>query len=146
MYSFVDGLLTFGALAVAKLLTQEPSRRFQYGYWHLESLVAAVESAILVTACIYAVVDAMQGLMSGGHHVAYGLGLIWAGVMGATGFVMAAYMSCLARRQHSILLAVDARAWLLSGFVSLALLCGARIPGRDGRRRRRHPPRGRRPA
>jgi predicted Co/Zn/Cd cation transporter (cation efflux family) len=28
MYSFVDVLLTFGVLAVAKLLMQEPSRRF----------------------------------------------------------------------------------------------------------------------
>lgn len=122
MYSFVDILLTFGALAVAKLLTQEPSRRFQYGYWHLEPLVAAAESAILATACLYAVVDAMQGLLSGGHPVAYGFGLIWASVMGATGFAMAAYMNRKARLQHSILLTVDARAWFLSGFVSLALL------------------------
>lgn len=122
MYSFVDVPLTFGALAVAKLLTQEPSPRFQYGYWHLEPLIAAAESAILVTACLYAVIDAVQGLMDGGHHMAYGFGLVWAGLMGATGFVMADYMNRLARREQSILLAVDARAWLLSGFVSLALL------------------------
>jgi cation diffusion facilitator family transporter len=122
MYSFVDVLLTFGALAVAKLLMREPSRHFQYGYWHLEPLVAAAESAVLVTACIYAAIDAVQGLMSGGQHVAYRFGLVWASLMCATGFVMAAYMSRLARRQRSILLAIDARAWLLSGIVSLALL------------------------
>src|SRR5690606_24493857 len=107
MYSFVDVLLTFGALAVAKLLMQEPSRRFQYGYWHLEPLVAAAESAILVTACLYAAIDAVQGLLSGGHHMAFGFGLVWAGLMGATGFAMAAFVSRLARRQRSILLAVD---------------------------------------
>jgi cation diffusion facilitator family transporter len=122
MYSFVDVPLTFGALAVAKLLMQEPSPRFQYGYWHLEPLIAAAESAVLVTACIYAVIDAVRGLMDGGHHMAYGLGLVWAGLMGCTGFVMADRMNRLARRQGSILLAVDARAWLMSGFVSLALL------------------------
>jgi cation diffusion facilitator family transporter len=122
MYSFVDVPLTFGALAVAKLLTQEPSPRFQYGYWHLEPLIAAAESAILVTACLYAVIDAVRGLLDGGNHMAYGTGLVWAGLMGVIGFVMADYMSRLARRQRSILLAVDARAWLMSGFVSLALL------------------------
>lgn len=122
MYSFVDVPLTFGALAVAKLLTQEPSPRFQYGYWHLEPLIAAAESAILVTACLYAVIDALRGLLSGGNHMAYGAGLAWAGLMGVIGFVMANYMSRLARRQRSILLAVDARAWLMSGFVSLSLL------------------------
>ncbi|EIM26783.1 cation diffusion facilitator family transporter [Microvirga lotononidis] len=122
MYSFVDVALTFGALAVAKLLMQEPSPRFQYGYWHLEPLIAAAESAILVTACLYAVIDALRGLMNGGNPMAYGAGLAWAGLMGTTGFVMADYMSHLAHRQRSILLAVDARAWLMSGFVSLALL------------------------
>jgi cation diffusion facilitator family transporter len=122
MYSFVDVLLTFGALTVSKLLMQEPSRRFQYGYWHLEPLVAAGESALLVTACVYAVINAVQGLMSGGYQVAYGFGLLWAGLMCVTGFAMAAHMRRLARRQDSILLGVDARAWLLSGFLSLALL------------------------
>lgn len=54
MYSFVDVMLTFGSLAVSKLLMLEPSRRFQYGYWHLEPLVGAVQSALLATACVYA--------------------------------------------------------------------------------------------
>jgi predicted Co/Zn/Cd cation transporter (cation efflux family) len=38
MYSFVDEVMTFGALAVSKLLMQEPTRRFQFGHWHLEPL------------------------------------------------------------------------------------------------------------
>src|SRR6478735_10062937 len=57
MYSFVDVLLTFGALAVSKLLMQEPTRRFQFGHWHLEPLIGAVESAILTTVCIYAAIN-----------------------------------------------------------------------------------------
>ena len=79
MYSFVDVMLTFGALAVSKLLMQEPTRRFQFGYWHLEPLIGAVESAILTTVCIYAAINAVQGLTSGGYAVSYGFGLIWAG-------------------------------------------------------------------
>src|SRR3954454_9492191 len=72
MYSFVDVMMTFAALTVSKLLTQEPTRRFQFGYWHLEPLVGAVESVILITVCVYAAINAVQGLMSGGNAVSYG--------------------------------------------------------------------------
>jgi cation diffusion facilitator family transporter len=122
IYSFVDVMLTFGALAVSKLLNQEPTKRFQFGYWHLEPLVGVIESAILVTACVYAIINALQGLKSGGHSVSYGFGLVWAGIMCVSGVAMAAYMGRLARDQGSILLKVDSRGWLLSGLLSLALL------------------------
>ena len=122
MYSFVDVMLTFGALTVSKLIIKEPNRRFQFGYSHLEPLVAAVESAILVTVCIYAAINAVQGLMSGGNAVSYGFGLLWAGVMCVSGMAMAVYMGRLARAQDSILLTVDARGWIMSGLLSLALL------------------------
>jgi cation diffusion facilitator family transporter len=122
MYSVVDVVMTFAALAVSKLLMQEPTRRFQFGHWHLEPLVVALESAILATVCVYAAINAVLGLTSGGHAVSYGFGLVWAGVMGIPAMAMAIYMSRLARSQGSILLAVDARGWLLSGLLSLALL------------------------
>jgi cation diffusion facilitator family transporter len=122
IYSFVDVMLTFGALAVSKLLNQEPTKRFQFGYWHLEPLVGVIESAILVTACVYAIINALQGLKSGGHSVSYGFGLVWAGIMCVSGVAMAAYVDRLARDQGSILLKVDSRGWLLSGLLSLALL------------------------
>jgi cation diffusion facilitator family transporter len=122
IYSFVDVMLTFGALAVSKLLNQEPTKRFQFGYWHLEPLVGVIESAILVTACVYAIINALQGLKSGGHSVSYGFGWVWAGIMCVSGVAMAAYVGRLARDQGSILLKVDSRGWLLSGLLSLALL------------------------
>jgi cation diffusion facilitator family transporter len=122
IYSFVDVMLTSGALAVSKLLNREPTRRFQFGYWHLEPLAGVVESAVLVTACVYAIIDALQGLTSGGLAVSYRFGLVWAGVMCVSGMVMAIYVGRLARDLGSILLEVDSRGWLLSGLLSLALL------------------------
>ena len=52
MYSFVDVVLTLGSLSVSKLLAREGSRRFQYGYWHLEPMITALGGAILTIACI----------------------------------------------------------------------------------------------
>jgi cation diffusion facilitator family transporter len=122
MYSFVDVLLTCGALAVSKLVVREPTQQFQFGYWHLEPMVGSVQSAILVTACLYGAVNAVQGLIGGGYEVSFGWGALWSGIMGAAGMTMAVYIGRLAQVQRSLLLEIDYRSWLLSGVLSLALL------------------------
>ena len=124
MYSLVDVVLTVGSLAVSRLLAREGSRRFQYGYWHLEPLVEAFGGAILALACIYAGINAVDGLMTGGHEVSYGFGAAWAAVLCVTGLLMAAYMKKQARALQSGLLGLDARSWLVGGLLSLALLVG----------------------
>ncbi|HLU77663.1 MAG TPA: cation transporter [Burkholderiales bacterium] len=122
MYSVVDVMLTFASLAVSKLLTQEGSERFQFGYWHLEPLLIALGSSILVIACLYAAVNAVQDLLGGGRVVSYGIGAAWAGVLCITCFVMTVYMGRIARRLKSGLLILDSRSWLVGAFLSLALL------------------------
>lgn len=122
MYSFVDVIFTFASLAVSRLLTQEGSPRFQFGYWHLEPLLIALGSSILVIACLYAGVNAIHDLLVGGRVVAYGWGAAWAAVLCVTGFVMTAYMGRLARRLKSGLLMLDTRSWMVAAFLSLALL------------------------
>lgn len=122
MYSVVDILLTCGALGVSKLVIREPSQHFQFGYWHLEPVIGAIQSAILATACLYGVANAVQGLIGGGYDVDHGYGAVWAAVMGASGVVMALYIRRIARLQRSLLLEVDYRSWLLSGLLSLTLL------------------------
>jgi cation diffusion facilitator family transporter len=127
MYSFVDVVLTLISLAVSRLLAREGSRRFQYGYSHLEPVVGTFGGAILVLACIYAIINAIKDLTSGGHDVAYGFGAIWAAILVVVGGGMALYMSRLSRQHNSGLLSLDARSWLISGALSLAVLVGFAI-------------------
>lgn len=122
MYSFVDILLTCGALGVSKLVIREPSQHFQFGYWHLESVVGAIQSAILATACLYGAASAVQGLIGDGYEVAHAYGALWAAFMGAVGITMALYIKRIAHLQRSLLLEVDYRSWLLSGLLSLSLV------------------------
>lgn len=124
MYSLVDVVLTVASLMVARLVANEGSRRFQYGYWHLEPLVEAFGGAILAMACIYAAVNAIDGLLTGGHDVSYDFGAAWAVVLGVVGMAMWAYMGRHARTFESGLLALDSRSWLVTGLLSLALLIG----------------------
>jgi cation diffusion facilitator family transporter len=122
MYSFVDVPVTLLSLAVSKLLARERSHRFQYGYFHLEPLVAALGGAILTFACVYAIVNAVTDLMTGGHIVRYGAAAIWAAALGICGMVMAFYAARKARALDSNLLAVDSRGWIITAILSFALL------------------------
>ena len=121
IYSFVDVLITLLSLIVSQLLAREGSRRFQYGFFHLEPLVAAIGGAILSIACIYAGVNAVWNLMSGGHLVAYGMAAVWASIVSVCGFGMYVYIDRTSRELHSGLLALDARSWLVTAVLSMAL-------------------------
>ncbi len=127
MYSFVDVAPTVVSLIVVKLLARGSSRRFQYGYWHLEPLVAVLRDSILVIACIYAAIGAVNALASGGHDVSYGLAAVWAGSFCVVGFIMTLYLGRRATALQSPMLKIDARSWMVSAFLSLALLLGFAI-------------------
>jgi cation diffusion facilitator family transporter len=124
MYSFVDVVPTIVSLVVVKLIAQGSSHRFQYGYWHLEPLVAVLRDSILTVACIYAAVDAVNGLASGGSDVSYGMAAAWAGALSVIGIAMTLYLHRRARDLQSPMLKIDSRSWLVSACLSLALLIG----------------------
>ena len=127
MYSFVDVVPTVVSLLVVKLIAHGASHRFQFGYWHLEPLVAVLRNSILVVACIYAAVDAVKTLASGGHDVEYGRAALWAGILCVIGFAMTLFLSRRAKALQSPMLKLDARSWVVSAFLSLALLIGFAI-------------------
>jgi cation diffusion facilitator family transporter len=122
IYSFVDVLITLLSLIVSQLLAREGSRRFQYGFFHLEPMVTAIGGAILSVACIYAGINAVWNLMSGGHLVSYGIAAVWASLVSLCGAGMYVYIGRKARALDSELLALDARAWLVTAALSVALL------------------------
>ena len=124
MYSFVDVVPTIVSLLVVKLIARGTSHRFQFGYWHLEPLVGVLRDSILVVACIYAAIDAVNSLASGGHDVEYGLAALWAGILCAIGLGMTLFLSRRAKALQSPMLRLDARSWVVSAFLSLALLIG----------------------
>jgi predicted Co/Zn/Cd cation transporter (cation efflux family) len=112
---------------VVKLIARGTSHRFQYGYWHLEPLVAVLRDSILMVACIYAGIDAVNTLSSGGHDVEYGRAALWAGILCVIGFSMTFFLSRRAKALQSPMLEIDARSWVVSAFLSLALLIGFAI-------------------
>lgn len=85
-------------------------------------MVEALGGAILSLACIYALANSLIGLAAGGHEVRYGAALVWAVLLAVIDLAMAAWLGRQARRMESGLLALDARSWLLTGVMSLAVV------------------------
>jgi cation diffusion facilitator family transporter len=124
MYSFVDVVPTVVSLLVVKLIARGTTHRFQYGFWHLEPLVAVLRDAILAVACVYAGIDAVSALAGGGQQVQYGRAALWAGILCVIGMAMTLLLGRRAKALKSPMLQLDARSWLVSAFLSLALLIG----------------------
>jgi cation diffusion facilitator family transporter len=124
MYSFVDVVPTVVSLLVVKLIARGTTHRFQYGFWHLEPLVAVLRDAILAIACVYAGIDAVNTLADGGHDVEYGRAAAWAAILCVIGAGMTLLLNRRAKALNSPMLKLDARSWLVSTFLSLALLIG----------------------
>lgn len=123
-YSLVDVVLTTGSLAVSRLITQDGSRRFQFGYWHLEPLVVVLNATVLTITCGYAAIIAAHDLSEGGHEIQFGIGAAWAALIGIFSMAMALSMRRKSRKLGSALLDLDARGWFIGASISLAVLLG----------------------
>ena len=122
IYAGVDVAMTVLALLVSRLLASEGSRRFQFGYWHLEPLVTAANGVVLALACLYAFLTALGSVLEGGRHVEFGSAALYAFLTSVVDLALGVYVGRQARRLDSDLLRTDARACLIGGALSGALL------------------------
>ena len=122
LFSSIDAVVTVVTLVVARLLASEGNHRFQYGYWHLEPLVLALNSSVLVLLCGYAFLNAVQGLMTGGNALHLDMGVVYAGTVAAICFSMVVTLRRANTRIESELIGLEVQSWMISGVITLALL------------------------
>lgn len=120
-YSLTDVLMTCVSMLVARLVVLGASRRFQFGFWHLEPMLVAFNSTILLLACGYAFLDGVSTFLAGGRTVAFGAGAAYALCVGLASLALAAYAKRASRGLHSTLIEIDIRAYVMGGFLSLGL-------------------------
>lgn len=128
-YDLIDAAMTGIALLTVRLIARGDDRRFQYGYWHLEPMLALLNGLVLSFACIYAFLDGLNGLLGGGRDVQFGLGAIYSALSSALSFGMFAYVRRSARNLESQMLDVDSRSWLMGGVLSAGLCISFVIGG-----------------
>ena len=121
VYSVIDAVMTAMALGVSVLLAKGSTRHFQFGFWHFEPMLVLLNSAILSLSCAYAFVSALNDLFSVGREVSFGPAALYAVLAGLGALLAAFFIGREARRLGSELVALDARNWLVSGLISVAL-------------------------
>jgi len=125
LFALIDASMSFLSLCVVQLLAREGSRRFQYGFWHFEPLVAAFNGAVLLLLCLYAIFNAIRSLLTGGSEP---VSLDVAGVYAVFVCVMCMALWCYERRANrrldSELIRIDMKAFLMSTCISAGLFVG----------------------
>jgi len=122
LFSVIDVAMSLLALWVARLVTCEENRTFQYGYWHIEPITLALNGGMLMVLCVYAVINAVGSFMAGGQDVELGWAIGYSVVMAAIAFGMYFYEKRANLKAKSEFLHLDAQSWLMSALSAAALL------------------------
>jgi cation diffusion facilitator family transporter len=122
LFSVVDLAMGLLGLWVARLVTREENRTFQYGYWHLEPMSLAFYGGMLIVLCVYGFANAVGSLMAGGQEVELGWALGYSLVMATVCFWMYFYEKRTNRSAKSEFVHLDAQGWLMSALATAALV------------------------
>ncbi|MEP9376648.1 cation transporter [Aquabacter sp. CN5-332] len=131
VYALGDASMSLLALIVSKLIasyagsgaaTGRLKARFSTGFWHLEPIVLGLNGTLLITVSLYALINAVISLLRGGHELKFGFAIIYAVVTLIACTAMAIYAMRANRTLRSDFVALDAKAWMMSGGITAALL------------------------
>lgn len=124
VFSLVSMIGSALYLVAARVVTRKADQRFPYGYAHVEPLVNVANALMVLVICLYAFLNGVEGVRSGGEIVDAG-DVIWFGAVTAVlCAVIGSYEMRMARRVGSELLHNDAREWLIDAAFSIVTLAG----------------------
>ncbi len=130
-YALIDAAMGSLALLVSRLILGDAMRRdenqpgrvrYQFGFWHLEPMVLALNATLLTVAVLYAFVSAVMLLLDGGTEPDFGWAVVYAAGMAALCFFMAWRQGRRNRMLQSDFVALDVKSWAMSGAITTALL------------------------
>ena len=122
LYGVIGTVLSGLTLQVSTLVKRGPSARYPFGREALGPLVLGVQGLVLVGAFSYAVIDAIQIILTGGGDTQLGPALIYA-ILAFLGSLVI-YVVLRRMRQDSELVAAEAAQWLAAVYLGIAMLVG----------------------
>lgn len=131
IYELADAVMTGFALLVAKLIAAShaagPERsklnqRFTMGFWHLEPMVLGLNGVLLIGASAYALLNALSSFLTGGRLISFDYALVYAAISLTAELTTGLFVLRANRTIGSSLLALDARSWLMSAAMTVALI------------------------
>ncbi|MEQ1953565.1 cation diffusion facilitator family transporter [Mesorhizobium yinganensis] len=131
VYSLGDAGMTALALWISSLIVRSAQHekpygklhgRFTMGFWHLEPIVLLLNGTLLIAVAVYALINAVSNILEGGHELRFDYAIIYAAITVVICLAMAWLEARANRRLQSDFIALDVRAWIMSGGITLALL------------------------
>lgn len=131
VYALADASMSALALIVSNLIASYSSStalgrrlrdRFTMGFWHLEPMVLGLNGVLLIGVSVYAFITAIGSLVSGGRKLDFGFAIIYAAVTLVACIGMAVAETRANKTLRSDFIALDAKAWIMSGGITAALL------------------------
>jgi predicted Co/Zn/Cd cation transporter (cation efflux family) len=92
------------------------------GFWHLEPIVLGVSGTLMIGAALYAAVNAVDALMSGGREIALGPAIVFAVISIIVESGLALFVRRANRSIGSEFIALDAKNWVVAASMSAAYL------------------------
>jgi predicted Co/Zn/Cd cation transporter (cation efflux family) len=85
-------------------------------------MVLGLNGILLTGAAIYALINAVGSIMAGGRHLSFDQAIVYAVLTMIIAFAMAVYAQRMNKSLRSNFIALDAKAWMMTGGLSAALL------------------------
>lgn len=132
VYSSVDCFFSLAALLVVRLIhldslrlskrSHQLAERFQFGFWHLEPMVLAINGISLSIAVLYGLFEAINSIWNGGQVPSFDYAILYALIAVIVCFGLAFYEAQRNKEIQSEFIAMDIKGWIISGCLSLAIL------------------------
>lgn len=122
VFSAVAVVIKLLMLGTSRLIARETSVRFQFGYWQMEPLVLVAEGALTLLVVGVAAAAGLEGLLSGGRAMDFGLA-VWFGLFfAAVSVSFYCYLKRENRALRSHLVHFDSVSWYVDTMLAGGLL------------------------
>jgi predicted Co/Zn/Cd cation transporter (cation efflux family) len=122
IFSLIATVIKLLMVLTAKLIDKEHSRRFQFGFWHLEPMVLTTEGVFIGVIALYALLNGIQGILQGGTSVEFGGAVLYALLFTLINFSYYFYVKKRNERVRSTLVNFDNISWFVDALLALCLL------------------------
>ncbi|WP_447530497.1 cation diffusion facilitator family transporter [Vreelandella sp. TE19] len=119
MIYFVVALVT---IKVSKMASQPDSDAYPFGYSYFESVVNLCKGLLIFGVSIFALVDAIAALLTGGREISAGIAVVYASFATLACSLTAWVMHKSERHVVSPLVAADKLNWVVNSIISAAVL------------------------
>lgn len=122
LFNLIYFAIALVTIKVSRLASRPDSESYPFGYSYFESLVNLCKGLLILGVSIFALVDAVAALFTGGREIAAGLAVLYALFATAACTLAAWVMHRSERHVHSPLVTADKLNWLINSVISAAVL------------------------